>query len=145
MSKLETPLTRKYWQKIGGTLVEEFPIVSAGIQNGRRAIDGLIIKDGEQEIRKTGDVNITDKDIILVQTKAKRLGMHLIGQAYISKLLIEKYYKPKSVTSVALCTKGDSVLEELIKEKLQGIEVVVMDTSISREQFRRIRNNQKRT
>ena len=27
MSKRETPLTRRYWQEIGGTLIEEFPAV----------------------------------------------------------------------------------------------------------------------
>ena len=27
MSKRETPLTRKYWKSIGGTLIEEFPAV----------------------------------------------------------------------------------------------------------------------
>ena len=25
MSKRETPLTRRYWREIGGTLIEEFP------------------------------------------------------------------------------------------------------------------------
>ena len=27
MSKHETPLTRKYWRSVGGTLIEEFPAV----------------------------------------------------------------------------------------------------------------------
>ena len=27
MSKRETPLTRRYWREIGGTLIEEFPAV----------------------------------------------------------------------------------------------------------------------
>jgi len=30
MSKHETPLTRKYWNEIGGTLIEEFPAVFKG-------------------------------------------------------------------------------------------------------------------
>ena len=31
MSKRETPLTREYWQSIGGTLIEEFPAVTKEI------------------------------------------------------------------------------------------------------------------
>tara|TARA_Y100001970_G_C13899964_1_gene683125 strand:- start:530 stop:643 length:114 start_codon:yes stop_codon:yes gene_type:complete len=33
MSKRETPLTRKYWESIGGTLIEEFPAVTRGDTN----------------------------------------------------------------------------------------------------------------
>ena len=35
MSKNETPLTRLYWESIGGTLVEEFPAVRRGPEQDR--------------------------------------------------------------------------------------------------------------
>ena len=34
MSKRETPLTRKYWESIGGTLIEEFPAGSQSQWDG---------------------------------------------------------------------------------------------------------------
>jgi hypothetical protein len=30
MSKLETPMTRRYWERVGGTLLEEFLVVRRG-------------------------------------------------------------------------------------------------------------------
>jgi hypothetical protein len=30
MSKLETPMTRRYWKRVGGTLLEEFLVVPRG-------------------------------------------------------------------------------------------------------------------
>lgn len=125
MSKRETPLTRAYWQKTGGTLVEEFQMVQAGKEQGRRNIDGLIILGGPNLIAKPKDVSIDGQDIICIQTKTGRLGMYLMGQALFSKLLIEKYFRPKSIRTVALCGKSDTVLEPLAKEF--GIEVEVIE------------------
>lgn len=124
MSKLETPLTRAYWRKVGGTLVEEFLMVKAGKNQGRRCLDGLIILGGVHEIASPNDVCIEGRDVICIQTKAKRLGMYLMGQALFSKLLIEKYFSPRSIRSVALCEKTDEVLEPMLREF--GIEVVVI-------------------
>ncbi|WP_146134554.1 hypothetical protein [Aphanothece minutissima] len=123
MSKKETPLTRWYWKTIGGTLLEEFPAVSAGPENGPRLLDGVIILGGPFEMRLPESVELTGKDIVVVQTKASRLGMYLLGQAVFSRRLMEPF-KPSSIRSVALCTKGDAVLEPLAKE--YGIEVVVI-------------------
>ena len=52
--------------------------------------------------------------------------MYLMGQALFSKLLLEKNFNPKSVRSVALCTKNDNVLEPLLKKF--NVEVVIMDS-----------------
>jgi len=123
MSKKETLLTRWYWKTIGGTLIEEFPAVRAGPENGPRLMDGVIILGGPFEIRLADSVELTGKDIVVVQTKASRLGMYLLGQAVFSRRLMEPF-KPSSIRSVALCTKGDAVLEPLAKE--YGVEVVVI-------------------
>jgi hypothetical protein len=53
MSKLETPMTRRYWERVGGTLIEEFVAVPAGPATGRRALDAVIIADGDKRIART--------------------------------------------------------------------------------------------
>jgi hypothetical protein len=122
MSKHETPLTRRYWDEVGGTLVEEFPAVLRGSGNAQRLIDGIIIVGEPKKLAKPSEVSITGKDIIVLQTKANRLGMNLMGQAIVSKKLMEKF-EPKSIRSIAICSEGDSVLEQYLAE--YGIELVV--------------------
>ena len=122
MSKLETPLTRRYWDSVGGALIEEFPAVRRGAGNAQRLLDGVIVLDQPKSILRFRDVDIKGKDIIVVQTKAKRLGMYLMGQAIVSRRLMEMF-EPRSIRSVALCTQGDTVLEQMLKEF--GIELVV--------------------
>ena len=53
MSKHETPLTRRYWDKVGGTLVEEFPVVKRSTTSAQRLLDGLIVFDGKIRIAKS--------------------------------------------------------------------------------------------
>jgi len=122
MSKHETPLTRRYWDEVGGTLVEEFPAVLRGSGNAQRLIDGVIILGEPKRIAKPSEVSIKGKDIIVLQTKANRLGMNLMGQAIVSKKLMERF-EPKSIRSIAICSEGDSVLEQFLAD--YGIELVV--------------------
>ncbi len=124
MSKLETPLTRKFWKSVGGTLIEEFPAVVKSPTNSRRWLDGVIILNEEFRIAKATEVDIEGKDIIVIQTKANRIGMYLMGQAFFSKELMKKF-NPKSIRTVAICGKDDSVMRELSEEF--GIEVIVYD------------------
>ena len=122
MSKKETPLTRKFWKEVGGTLVEEFHAVRRGPDRGPRLLDGVIVLGGPHCIAKTKEVDVEGEDIIVVQTKANRLGMYLLGQALFSRELM-KPFRPKSIETVAICTKGDSVLEPIAES--YGIRVVV--------------------
>lgn len=122
MSKNETPLTRRYWATVGGTLMEEFPAVRRGPDQGSRLLDGVVILRGPHVIAKPNDVPIAGRDIVVIQTKASRLGMYLLGQALFSRHLMEPF-GPKSIRSVAVCTRGDAVLEPLAAQ--YGIEVVV--------------------
>src|SRR6188474_3238409 len=96
MSKLETPMTRWYWQQIGGTLVEEFCAVRRSQTCSVRLLDGVIIKGGERRIAKQSEVIIEGQDVVVVQAKAKRLGMYLMGQALFSAQLIKRF-RPRSV------------------------------------------------
>ncbi len=50
MSKLETPLIRRYWKQIGGTLIEEFPAVRRTNNSGQRLLDAVILPKGETRI-----------------------------------------------------------------------------------------------
>ena len=122
MSKLETPLTRRYWREIGGTLIEEFPAVRSGLNQGRRLLDGVVLLDSPHLIANHREVEIENRDIVVIQTKASRLGMYLLGQALFSRHLMMPF-RPSSVDTVAICTKGDAVLEPLAAE--YGIKVVV--------------------
>ena len=126
MSKKETPLTRDYWKNIGGILIEEFEAVTGSPSEGRRMIDGIVLTDGPCRLVEESKHDIAGRDVVVIQTKAHglgtRQGMPLLGQALFSRLLVERW-SPRSVRSVAVCTKGDGVLERLAKE--HDIEVVV--------------------
>ena len=123
MSKNETPMTRWYWKQVGGTLIEEFIVVHGGADRGIRVLDAIILPSEEFRIAKQYEVSIEGKDVVVVQTKSRRLGMGLLGQALFSAQLVQRF-RPRSVLSVALCTKDDAVLRPLF-EQYPGMKVVV--------------------
>ena len=125
MSKHETPLTRKYWQRVGGTLIEEFPVVRRTSTCAQRLLDGLIVLDGNNRIAKADEISIEGMDVIVLQTKANRLGMYLMGQAFFSRELVNAL-NPKSIRTVAICAQDDSEMHALC-DKFQ-IEVVIFET-----------------
>ncbi len=116
-------MTRWYWKQVGGTLIEEFHAVRKSPTNARRLIDGVIIHGGETKIAKSPDVDLSGKDVTVIQAKANRLGMYLMGQAFFSAALIRKL-NPKTIKSVALCKHDDAVMRELL-ERHDGMEVVI--------------------
>ena len=126
MSKHETPLTKRFWRSVGGTLVLEFPAISRSTSgHGKRFIDGVIIVGGEKKIAKASEVDIEGKDIIVIQAKRTlrgRLGMNVLGQAFFSVELMKRF-KPKSIRSVTIVNRGDEILEPIAAE--HGVEVVV--------------------
>ena len=125
MSKHETWMTRKYWNSIGGLLIEEFKAVNRSNEQSQRLIDGVIVIGKEKKIHNGNTFDIKGKDVIIIQTKARRIGMYLLGQAYFSKFLIEKF-EPKSIRSVALCIKDDAVMNKLAER--HEVTVVVIST-----------------
>jgi len=122
MSKRETPLTRRFWQQTGGTLTEEFLAVPLAADHGKRLIDGVIIPGGPHEIQSWQSADLKGKDIIVIQTKASRLGMYILGQGILSARLMQRF-EPASIRSVVICNKGDSILEPIAKDF--GIDVVI--------------------
>jgi hypothetical protein len=126
MSTRERPLIEKYWQRVGGTIVFEFPMVRGSATCGKRYLDALILPNGETKIAKAQDVSLAGEDIIIVQAKYNRLGMNLMGQAVFSIELMRKF-NPKSICSIVICTKDCSVLRPLL-DKYPEVEVVVIGT-----------------
>lgn len=117
MSKNETPMTRWFWQEVlkRGTLIEEYVAVeeAADGSNAPRYMDGLVILDGPFEISNDVRRDIADKDVVVIQSKNKRLGMYLMGQTLFSRdLILAK--GAKSVRSVAVCRKDDRVMRPLL-------------------------------
>jgi hypothetical protein len=131
MSKLETPMTRWYWRQVGGTLVEEFCAVHRSSTCGGRLLDGVIIKGGEFRIARQSEVSVEGRDIVVIQTKAQRLCMYLMGQAFFSAQLMKRF-GPRSVESVALVALDDDVLRPLF-EQYEGMRVVVCPRDLSTE------------
>ncbi len=116
-------MTRWYWQQIGGTLIEEFCAVSRSKTTGVRLLDGVIIRGGVHRIARQNEVNVAGEDIVVVQTKASRLGMYIMGQTLFSARLM-KQFEPRSIESVALVSKDDEILRPLLEE-FPGMRVVV--------------------
>lgn len=117
-------MIRWYWRQLGGTLCKEFRAVAKTTTAGQRLLDAVIIPDGPNEEVHWRELALMDRDVVVVQAKAKRLGMYLMGQAVFSAELMRPF-GPKSVRSVALCTSDDSVLRPLL-EAIPGMEVVVV-------------------
>ena len=74
--------------------------------SGIRLLDGVIVKNGPFVIARQSDVVLKDQDIIVVQAKASRLGMYLMGQAFFSAQLM-RAFEPRSVESVALVLRDE--------------------------------------
>lgn len=102
-------------------------MVKPSATNAPRYLDGLIVLGYPTALAETRNFDIIDRDVISVQTKAKRLGMLLMGQCLFSRDLV-RAMGARSVRSVALCTADDSVLRPLL-EAHEGCEVVIYDPS----------------
>ena len=109
------------------------PSVS-GPNQGRRLIDGVVILNGPHLIANLGEAAIENREIVVIQTKAYRLGMYLLGQALFSRHLMMAF-RPRSVNTVAICTKGDAVLEPFghgIWNKGGGVSGLIQQACSSR-------------
>jgi len=134
MSKHETWRTRQYWDSVGGLLIEEFRAVkeSKNPSQENRYMDAVIVLNEPKKIHNENTYELTDKDVIVVQTKRGRIGMYLLGQAYFSKILIQMH-NPRSVKSIAICGKNDAVMAELASE--HDVEILVIPDRDNPEQL----------
>ncbi len=125
MSKHETPMTLAYWKRVGGLLLEEFCAVPRSRECGGRWMDGVIVHGRETRRGQPGEiVDLTGSSVTIVQAKARRLNMPLMGQAFFSAKLMERF-GPSSIHSVALCLQDDPILRPLL-EAYPSFEVVVL-------------------
>jgi len=108
-------MTRWYWQQVGGLLIEEFQVVSQSDGSGRRLVDGLIVAGEPTQVATSRLFDVTDRDVTVVQAKARRLGMPLMGQCLFSRDLLRNL-GARSVRSVALCTADDLTLRPLLEQ-----------------------------
>jgi hypothetical protein len=49
MSKHETPMILAYWDRVGGTLIEEFQLVKGDATSGPRRADAVIVLGEKRE------------------------------------------------------------------------------------------------
>jgi hypothetical protein len=129
MSKHETWRTRKYWQSVGGLLIEEFRVTkkSKSPDQENRYIDAVIVLNEPKAFHDKNTYDLSGKDVIVVQTKRGRIGMYLLGQTFFSAQLIKRH-KPRSIKAVAICGRNDSMMEELAKNFEVKI-IVISDES----------------
>jgi len=91
-----------------------------------RLLDALILPDEPHGRARFQDYEeLADRNVIVVQTKARRMGMYLMGQALFSARLVMAQ-GAKSVRSILLCTGSDSALLPLLKP-FPEVEVWVYD------------------
>lgn len=129
-------MTEWYWREVlkKGTLIKEYVAVekTKDGSTARRLMDGLVILDGPFIISKDTNHDIEGKDVVVIQSKNKRLGMYLMGQAFFSQQLILAK-GATSVLSVAVCRKDDKVMRPML-EAHPGIEVVFCPAEIRAEE-----------
>jgi len=91
-----------------------------------RFVDGLILPDEPHGRGKWRDYEaLSGRRVIIIQTKAGRMGMYLMGQALFSGRLALAS-GAASVRSILLCHHGDGALLPLLKP-FQEVEVWLSD------------------
>jgi hypothetical protein len=127
MSKHETPMTEAFWEGYArGAYIPEYRIVSRTTHCGVRLLDAVILPDEPHGRARFQDYDkLAGRNVIVVQTKAKRMGMYLMGQTLFSARLVMAQ-EAKSVRSILLCTGSDSVLLPLL-EPFPEVEVWIYD------------------
>ena len=119
-------MTEALWQEHArGAFIPEYCIVRRA-DCGGRYVDALILPDEPHRRASFTDYpTLKDRNVIVVQTKAARMGMYLMGQALFSaRLALAR--GAKSARSILLCTAPDSVLLPLLKD-FPEVEVWVYD------------------
>jgi hypothetical protein len=123
MSALEKQMIRWYWRQVGGTLVEEFPIVPHSAGGREQFADAVIIRRGRWRIAHWSEVTLEGQDVIVVHARDERLNLALMGHVFFSARLLGRAL-PRSVYSVALIAQDDAALRPLLEADRQTQVVV---------------------
>jgi hypothetical protein len=100
-----------------GSLFCEYPVVAGEPGSKRRAIDALIVVDGEfKEYHWSQAPELTSEPVIVVQTKAYKTDAALVGQALLSPILLRRR-QPEigRVESVLISPTPEPYLSELLR------------------------------
>jgi hypothetical protein len=124
MNIYETEITRKYWERVGGLLIEEFQAKPKKKNTGKHLVDGIIVLGEEKRVQSGGDYNFAGKDIIIIQLAKQQQGMRFLGEAFTSRERMIRYH-PHSIKTVALCHRHDEEMYHLCQAF--NIEMVVME------------------
>jgi len=127
MSKRETPMTEGFWLvHANGAYIPEYCLVRRGVDCGARLADAVILPDEPHRRATTRDYpDLIGRNVIVVQTKASRMGMYLMGQAVFSARLVMAK-GAASVRSILLCTRSDSALLPFLKP-FPEVEIWISD------------------
>ena len=121
-------MTEAFWQQHAqGAFIPEYCLVRRAGDCDGRYVDALILPDEPHRRATFKDYpTLKDRNVIVVKTKASRMGMYLMGQALFSARLARRC-GAKSVRSILLCTTPDSVLLPLLQD-FPEVEVWTYDT-----------------
>jgi hypothetical protein len=114
----EPPMTVEFWQSLGrGTLILEYPLVSGEHDSRRRAVDALIVLDGEvTQTAWDAAPALAGRPVMLVQTKGYRTDAALVGQAVFSPILLRRRHPSIGpIESVLLSPQREPALSDLIE------------------------------
>jgi hypothetical protein len=116
MSLREMPMTEGFWLTVAnGAFIPEYPLVRGARDRSWRWVDALILPDEPHRRAVATDYPyLSGRSVIVVQTKAARMGMYLMGQALFSARLAVAA-GATTVRSILLCRKPDAALLPLLK------------------------------
>jgi hypothetical protein len=120
-------MTEAFWRTVAhGAYIPEYPLVRRAQDRSWRWIDALILPDEPHRRARPADYpDLEGRSVIVVQTKAARMGMYLMGQALFSARLALAA-GTTNVRSILLCRKPDAALLPLLKP-FPEIEVWLSD------------------
>jgi hypothetical protein len=108
-------MTEAFWRTIAnGAYIPEYPLVRRAHDRSWRWVDALILPDEpHRRARPTDYPSLSGRSVIVVQTKAARMGMYIMGQALFSARLALAA-GAANVRSILLCRKPDAALLPLL-------------------------------
>jgi len=135
MSKLEDHMTEACALEIRtrghqGKLIMEWMAVRGSKDGephrGQRLIDGVFVLDEPEDSDLGPKSDLRGRRVFVIQSKAKPLGMYLMGQVLFSMRVLEKECGAKVVGSFAVCHEDDVLMRKLLKEEDARCEVLVV-------------------
>ena len=135
MSKLENHLTEACAAELRrrghkGKLIKEWLAVRGSkdgeAHRGQRLFDGVFVLDEPKDSKLGPKDDLRGRRVFVIQSKAKPLGMYLMGQVLFSMRILEKERSAKVVGSFAVCHEEDALMSRLLKEEDGRCEVLVV-------------------